>query len=69
MGIKMKTFYDLIDFRNLSALEVAVVVNKKKLYNSIIYNFKEKWQYLIAKAKWLPATQFILKRGYLKHIK
>ena len=65
----MKTFYDLVEFRNHSALEVDVVVNKEKVYNRRIYDFKSKWQRIIAKAQWLPATQFILKRRYLRHIK
>ena len=65
----MRTFYDLIEFRNRPALEVEVAVNREKVYNRIIYDFKSKWQRIIAKAQWLPATQFILKRGYLKHIK
>ena len=60
----MKTFYDLIEFRNRPALEVELVVNRKKVYNRIIYDFKTKWQHLITRAKWLPATQFILERKY-----
>ena len=68
-GVEMRTFYDLVEFRARPALEVELAVNRKEVYNRIIYDFKSKWQRLITTAKWLPATQFILKRGYLKHLK
>lgn len=65
----MKTFYDLIEFRARPALEVELAVNRKKVYSRIIYDFRSKWQRLITKAKWLPATQFILERKYLKYLR
>ena len=66
----MKTFYDLIEFRYRPPLEVELAVNRKKVgYNRIIYDFKTKWQRLITRAKWLPVTQFILERNYLKYLR
>ena len=65
----MRTFYDLVELIARPALEVELAVNRKKVYNRIIYDFKSKWQRLITKAKWLPVTQFILERKYLKYLK
>ena len=65
----MKTFYDLIEFRNRPALEVELAVNRNKVYNRVIYEFRDKWQRLITRAKWLPTTQFILERKYLMYWK
>ena len=65
----MRTFYDLVEFRARPALEVEFTVNRKKVCNRIIYYFNTNWQRLITRAKWLPATHFILERKYLKYLK
>lgn len=65
----MRTFYDLVEFRNRPAFEVELAVNRKKVYNRAIYDFRDNWQRLITRAKWLPTTQFILKRKYLKYLR